>query len=172
MPRYRIALAVAAFAAAPALAQEQGPTSAQAALMNADGEQVGTAEFTSTPVGTLIRAELTGLPPGPHGFHIHETGACEAPTFESAGGHHNPTDAEHGFLVEGGPHAGDMPNIHVPESGALTIEVLNPFVRMEGGELFDDDGSALMVHAGADDYQSQPSGDAGDRLVCGVIEPS
>jgi superoxide dismutase, Cu-Zn family len=171
MPRFRIVFAIAALAAAPALAQEEGASSAQASLIGAEGEEIGTAEFTSTPVGVLIRAELSGLPPGEHGFHIHETGACEPP-FESAGGHYNPTDAQHGFLVEGGPHAGDMPNIHVPDSGELTIEVLNPFIRLEAGEIYDDDGSALLVHSGADDYQSQPSGDAGDRIACGVIEPS
>jgi Cu-Zn family superoxide dismutase len=172
MPKFRNALVlVAALAAAPAFAQNEMATGT-AALKGADGADMGAVTLTQTPAGVLIMAELTGLPAGVHGFHFHETGACEPP-FESAGGHYNPTGADHGFLVEGGPHAGDMPNIHVPESGSLTIEVLNANVTLEEGApetLFDDDGTALMIHAHADDYKSQPSGEAGDRLACGVVE--
>ncbi len=166
-----MALAAAVLAAGPALAQDDMAT-ATASLVGPDGTEHGTATFTDTPAGVLIRAELTGLPPGEHGFHLHETGECE-PDFGAAGGHYNPTNAEHGFNVTGGPHAGDMPNIHVPDSGDLTIEVLNTYVTLEEGAtatLFDDDGTALMIHAGADDYESQPAGDAGDRIACGVIE--
>jgi Cu-Zn family superoxide dismutase len=168
--RTTIALA-AALAAGPALAQGEMAT-ASASLVGPDGAELGTATFTDTPAGVLIEAELTGLPPGEHGFHLHETGACEAP-FESAGGHYNPSNAEHGFNVTGGPHAGDMPNIHVPDSGSLTIEVLNTYVTLQDGAastLFDEDGTALMIHSGADDYESQPSGEAGDRIACGVVE--
>jgi Cu-Zn family superoxide dismutase len=164
-----IALA-AVLAAGAALAQDA--MTATASLKGADGADHGTVTLTETPAGVLVRAELTGLPPGEHGFHFHETGACEPP-FESAGGHYNPTAAEHGFKAVGGPHGGDMPNIHVPESGDLTVEVFNAGVTLEDGApdtLFDDDGTALIVHAGADDYESQPSGDAGDRIACGVVE--
>ena len=128
--------------------------------------------FTQAASGVLVAAELSGLPAGPHGFHIHETGTCEPP-FESAGGHYNSAGAEHGFFAVGGPHAGDMPNIHVPESGSLTVDVLNTLVSLEEGApetLFDDDGSVIVVHADPDDYQGQPSGHAGDRIACGVIE--
>jgi Cu-Zn family superoxide dismutase len=173
MYRFRIVSFIAAFLfAAPAFAQSDEPLTAKATLKDADGADVGTVTFTEAATGVLINAELTGLPSGPHGFHIHETGACEPP-FESTGGHYNPAGAEHGFLAVGGPHAGDMPNIHVPESGALTVDVLNTLISLEEDApetLFDDDGSAILVHADADDYEGQPSGHAGDRIACGVIE--
>jgi len=122
-----------------------------------------------TPNGVLVYASFTGLPPGSHAFHFHETGQCEPP-FKSAGGHFNPDGSAHGFLVEEGPHAGDMPNIHVPTSGELAIENLSG-VRALEPDLLDDDGAAFIVHRGADDYTSQPSGAAGPRIACGVIEP-
>ena len=122
--------------------------------------------------GVLIDAELSGLTPGAHGFHLHEKGLCEASEgFKSAGGH-LAGSRRHGFTVEGGPHPGDMPNLHVPESGNLRIEVLNTLVSLSDsgeGALLDADGSALMIHSGADDYESQPSGDAGSRVACGEI---
>jgi superoxide dismutase, Cu-Zn family len=181
-PHLPTALILAAgLAASPALAQEDQPNvsetastgvSASADFINAEGAEAGTARLIQTPVGVLIQAELTGLPPGEHGFHVHQTGECEPP-FESAGDHFNPRDAQHGYFVAEGPHAGDMPNIHVPESGEVNVEAMNPFISLVEGEemLFDDDGAALMVHSGADDYQSQPSGDAGDRIACAIIEP-
>jgi superoxide dismutase, Cu-Zn family len=164
-------LALAALFAAPALAQDE-MAKAKAVMKGVDGAELGTVTFTETPAGVLILAELTGLPPGVHGFHLHETGSCE-PDFGAAGGHFNPSGAEHGFFTVGGPHAGDMPNIHVPDSGALTIEILMPSVTLKEGApatLFDDDGTSLVIHAGADDYKSPPSGKSGDRIACGVVE--
>jgi superoxide dismutase, Cu-Zn family len=108
------------------------------------------------------------LPAGDHAFHIHAVGKCVAPDFKSAGGHYNPEEDQHGIMNEAGPHAGDMPNIHVPESGQLHIEVLNQMVSLDG--LFDEDGSAIVIHEGPDDYTSDPAGDAGSRISCGVIE--
>jgi Cu-Zn family superoxide dismutase len=146
--------------------------SATANLQNQEGQDVGTVELRQTPNGVHLIANLTNLPAGEHGFHIHETGQCEG-DFTSAGGHYNPDGSEHGYNVEGGPHAGDMPNIHVPEGGALTVEYVNERVSLEEGAegaLSDEDGSAIVIHANADDYESQPSGDAGDRIACGVIE--
>ena len=162
------ALAGALVLAWPAAAADK----ASAVLKDADGKQVGQATLLTTPGGTLITLELTAAPPGTHGFHIHTVGKCEPPKFESAGGHFNPDDSKHGFLNEEGPHAGDMPNIHVPESGKLTVEVLNTLVTV-GGEnaLLDEDGAALMLHADADDYTSDPAGHAGGRIACGVIGP-
>lgn len=144
---------------------------ARAELVNAEGEVVGRAGLDSTPSGVLIRLRLDGLPPGRHALHIHETGACEAPDFESAGGHYNPFGREHGFRDAAGPHAGDLPNIVVPPSGELQLEVLADEVTLREGRaaLFDADGSALVIHAGADDYRTDPAGDAGDRLACGVV---
>ena len=150
---------------APAAAQ-----SAKAQLKDAGGKDVGTAELTQTPAGVLIRLSLTGLPPGEHGFHIHAVGKCEPP-FESAGPHFNPGNKHHGML-SGEGHAGDMPNLHVPSSGELSIELINAAVTLEPGKpnaLFDSDGSSLVIHAGKDDYRSDPAGNSGDRIACGVI---
>jgi Cu-Zn family superoxide dismutase len=154
-------LAVSAASAAPG-------DEASAAMVNADGVPVGTVELTETPQGTLITAKLSNLPEGSHGFHVHETGSCEPP-FTSAGGHYNPTSAKHGILSPEGMHAGDMPNIYVPASGELTIEILNAKLAVDES-LLDDDGAAIVVHAGPDDYQSDPAGDAGARIACGVIK--
>jgi Cu-Zn family superoxide dismutase len=163
-----VALVGALLAAATALAADN----ANAVLKDAQGKEVGTATLATTPSGTLITLELTAAPPGAHAFHIHTTGKCEPPKFESAGGHFNPDDSKHGFVNEGGPHAGDMPNIHVPDNGKFTVEVLNSLVNLSGeNALLDDDGAALVIHGDGDDYKSDPAGHAGDRIACGVIQP-
>ena len=152
--------------------QEEEWETATATLRDQEGKTVGTVELEETPTGVLLRVTLEAVPPGVHAFHIHETGQCEPP-FESAGGHFNPDGTAHGFFSDEGPHAGDMPNIHVPDSGALTFEVFNTLVTLVEGDpasLFDDDGSAIVIHAGEDDYESDPAGHAGDRIACGVIE--
>ncbi|HAQ35164.1 MAG: hypothetical protein CMF74_00510 [Maricaulis sp.] len=153
-----------------AFADDQEPATAHARLQLADGTPAGEVMLTETPSGVLIEAHLTGLPQGTHGFHIHQTGACE-PDFDAAGGHlADPDGQAHGFLVPGGPHLGDLENIHVPETGELTVETFNTRVSLdENGALMDGDGAAILVHSGPDDYRSQPSGDAGDRIACGVI---
>jgi Cu-Zn family superoxide dismutase len=155
-------------------AHSGSPTqTARATFVNQQGVQVGTATLAQAANGVLINIELTGLPPGGHGFHIHETGRCDPTTgFESAGEHYAPGGHTHGYLVEGGPHAGDMPNQFAGQDGRLRADVFNPNVTLYPGPLtlFDDDGSALIVHANADDYRNQPSGDAGGRVACAVIE--
>ena len=98
---------------------------ASAVLKDASGKEVGKAELTDTPSGVLIRLDLTGIPPGDHAFHVHAVGKCDAPDFKSAGPHFNPDETKHGLMNDQGPHAGDMPNLHVPESGKLVVEVLN-----------------------------------------------
>ena len=146
---------------------------ATATLMNPEGEEIGTAELTETPNhGVLIRIRVAGLEPGTHGFHIHETGECAAPEFSSAGGHYAPRGNAHGLLHPHGKHAGDLLNLEVPETGSVDTERLATGVTLlEGahGSLFDDDGSALVIHANADDYESQPSGGGGPKVACGVI---
>ena len=132
------------------------------------GKTVGTAMLRGTPNGTLVAIRFRGLPPGEHAFHIHAVGKCEPP-FKSAGGHYNPTGAKHGIMIAGGPHAGDMPNIHIAPNGALDIEVLNTKLVIDA-RLFDADGAAIVLHQKGDDYRSQPSGAAGGRIACGVIE--
>lgn len=143
-------------------------------LINEDGVGVGIATFNETEVGVEITLEAHHLKPGVHGFHIHEKGICEEPTFESAGGHFNPTNKKHGFNHPEGPHAGDMENIEVTEDGKLNVTIVNDLVTLKKGEvnsLFSTEGTSLMIHADSDDYISQPAGDAGERIVCGVITP-
>lgn len=144
---------------------------AKAELKNAKGEVVGQAELADTPNGVLIRVKLMNLPPGVHAFHVHTTGRCDPPDFTSAGGHLNPAKAMHGFHNEKGAHHGDLPNIHIPKDGMIEFEALADGVNIAGSNaLLDSDGAALMVHAGADDYRSDPAGDAGARIACGVIQ--
>jgi Cu-Zn family superoxide dismutase len=171
MQRNRYCLAaslVAALAlATPALAADK----AQATLKDAKGNEVGHATLFGTTGGVLISLDLTAVPPGDRAFHIHAVGKCEPPKFESAGPHFNPEEHQHGVMNPKGPHAGDMPNLHVPESGKLQIEVLNSTVALSETSLLDTDGSAIVIHASADDYQSDPAGNAGDRIACGVVTP-
>ncbi len=171
--RYRIlsaslaALLGVAAAALPAAAQ-----TATAPLKDAQGKEVGSANLTQTPRGVLVNLSVKGMPPGEHAFHIHAVGKCEPP-FTTAGGHFNPDNKKHGLMAADGAHAGDMPNLHVPQSGDLTIEVLNAAVTLEKGKpnsLLDSDGSALIIHASTDDYRTDPTGEAGGRIACGVVQ--
>lgn len=140
-------------------------------LKNAGGRTIGDAQLRETPHGVLLKVDLKNADPGTHAFHIHETGRCEGPTFESAGGHFAPGESGHGFLDDPRPHAGDLPNVHVPEDGKLSIEFLVEDVTLGSAShsLLDRDGSALVMHAKADDYRTDPAGAAGDRIACGVI---
>lgn len=162
-------------AAGLALALLAGPAAAQTAkaeMKDKDGKDVGTVTLTETPAGVLLMAELKGLPPGVHAFHVHAVGQCEPP-FTSAKGHFSPKGKKHGLRSKDGHHAGDMPNIHVPASGELTIEILNSkitLVKTKPRTVFDTDGSAIVIHAGPDDYKSDPAGNAGERIACGVIK--
>lgn len=163
---------IAALAAAPVLAQDSGQ-SVQAQVMTADGQDAGTVTFTQLANGVLVEADLQNLPEGEHGFHIHETGACE-PDFQAAGGHYNPAGAEHGLDSPDGPHAGDLPNIHVMADGTAMVDHVASQLTLAAEDddeapftLADADGSAIMVHAQPDDYQDVDS--AGDRIACGVI---
>lgn len=145
--------------------------SAKAALKNADGKDVGSVTLTQLPEGVLLNLAIKGLPAGEHAFHVHAVGKCEAP-FTSAGGHFNPGGKKHGVMAADGHHAGDMPNLHIPSTGELAVEVVNAAITLEKGKpnsVFDADGSAVIVHAGKDDYKTDPTGDAGGRIACGVI---
>jgi superoxide dismutase, Cu-Zn family len=155
--------------AAGASAQEV----AHAEFRDGQGRRVGEATISQTPrYGVLIRASFDGLPAGTRAFHIHEVGRCDAPDFQSAGGHFNPFGREHGWHNPRGAHAGDLPNLHVPESGRLTIEVLafeSLLSARAVSSLLGGGGRALVVHEGTDDYRTDPTGDAGGRVACAVI---
>ena len=172
MIRHALACTAALLLAGPALAQETPAATAKAAFVDADGKANGNADLMATTSGAvLIQLEVSGLPAGQWvAFHVHETGSCDHAThYESAGGHFNPGSKEHGFEAANGPHAGDMPNQYVGSDGVLRAQVLNTMVTLDKAET-GIVGRALMIHAKADDYKSQPSGDAGDRLACAVIE--
>jgi Cu-Zn family superoxide dismutase len=160
---------LSAAAASPAAAE----TLANAQLKDGSGKPVGDVDLVQTPAGVLIKLQLKGIGPGEHAFHIHAVGKCDAP-FESAGPHFNPTNHKHGVL-SGQGHAGDMPNLHVPQSGELSVEMLNAAITLDKGKpnsVLDNDGSSLVIHAKADDYKTDPSGNSGDRIACGVIQQS
>ncbi|HEX5959139.1 MAG TPA: superoxide dismutase family protein [Hyphomicrobiaceae bacterium] len=164
-----LALAAALFMLPGAGAAAQ---TAHASLKSADGKDVGSATLIQLPQGVLIQLSLQGLPPGEHAFHVHAAGKCEPP-FTSAGGHFNPGHKMHGIMAAKGAHAGDMPNLHIPPSGELAIEVVNTAVTLEKGEpgsLLGPNGTSLIVHAGKDDYETDPTGNAGGRIACGVVE--
>jgi Cu-Zn family superoxide dismutase len=164
---------VALAATAPGFAQAQrGPTAA-AELKSAKGQTVGRAELNEGAKGVMIRLHLEGAPAGDHAFHIHQVGKCDAPTFQTAGPHLNPTNMAHGVMSEKGAHLGDLPNVHVPAGGALDVEVFVPGAHLAGANgILDADGAALVLHAQPDDYRTDPSGSAGDRIACGVITKS
>ncbi|HEX6940190.1 MAG TPA: superoxide dismutase family protein [Longimicrobiales bacterium] len=168
-----ILLAIALILTAAPAPPAQEPPTARAELIDARGRNVGRASLRETPNGgVLIDLDISGLPPGSHGYHIHRTGRCDPPSFASAGDHYAPRGRSHGILHPDGPHAGDLLNVHIPAAGRIHVEQLAPHVTLapdETATLFDDDGSAIVIHADADDYRSQPSGDSGDRIACGVI---
>ena len=144
---------------------------AKASLKDATGKDVGQVQLVQTPHGVLLKMTLKGVPPGERAFHIHAVGKCEPP-FTSAGPHFNPAGHKHGMEAKEGSHAGDMLNLHIPANGELMIEIANPMISLVKGQpnsLFDADGSAIIIHAGADDYKTDPTGNAGDRIVCGVV---
>ena len=163
-----IASAIALFALTTAASAQSG----KATLKDAGGKEVGSAQLSQTPHGVLVRLTVKGVPAGEHAFHIHQTGKCEPP-FTTAGGHFNPGSKKHGVMAADGPHAGDMPNLHVPADGNLAVEVVNAAVTLDKDKpnsLYKPEGTALIIHAGKDDYKTDPTGDAGGRIACGVIE--
>ena len=148
---------------------------ARAEMRDSAGRELGLVRVLMTSTGARVTGTLTGLPAGAHGFHFHENGRCDGTTptpFESAGGHYNPAGRQHGTLNPEGPHSGDLPNVTVGADGRLVLADTGVVVTMNETEkagLFDADGSSLMIHARADDYRTNPSGNSGARIACGVV---
>ena len=142
-------------------------------LKDGTGKDVGTAKISSAAKGVKIALNLKGLTPGEHAVHIHTTAKCEGPAFTTAGGHFNPDSAHHGVnnTMTPKPHAGDMPNFTAKPDGTAKLTVTNAAVTLGEGSnsVFANGGTALMIHAKADDLMSDPAGNAGDRIACGTI---
>jgi Cu-Zn family superoxide dismutase len=155
---------------AAVLAQDRAPM-AKAELHNGQGELIGLVTLAETTDGVRVVAQVYGLQPGYHGFHIHEVGKCEPPGFKSAGEHFNPSGVPHGLKTPKGGHAGDLPNLLVAPDGTGVLVAYAPFVTLRTGRtsLFHDGGTAFIVHSQADDQVTDPSGNSGDRLACGVV---
>ena len=141
---------------------------AAADLRTAAGVGAGRATASEVAGGVRFTADVSGLTPGTHGIHVHTVGACDAPEFTTAGPHWNPTTAKHGTMNPQGPHKGDMPNLIVGADGRGTVAVTIPLATMDG--LLDADGAAMVVHANADDLMTDPSGNSGGRIACGVLQ--
>ncbi len=146
-----------------------GSAAARAQMRNASGRELGTLTLTDSAQTIVVSGRLAGLQPGQRAIHLHMAGRCDAP-FESAGGHWNPTNRQHGTQNPQGPHHGDLPNITVAADSTATVNVVTPGGMLRGSNgLLDADGAAVVIHAGTDDNRSDPAGNAGERVACGVI---
>jgi Cu-Zn family superoxide dismutase len=145
---------------------------ATADLSDAAGQPVGKATFTAGEGGVLVRIAVTGLKPGPHGFHLHAAGRCEGPDFKTAAGHFNPAGAQHGLDNPKGHHGGDLPNLVVGADGRGEGQGTLTGVTLGEGKasLFQAAGTALVIHADADDGKTDPAGNSGARIACGVVK--
>ena len=171
-----IATSIAAAASLTACATTSPPeteTIATASLVNQNGVPTGEARVLAIGTSLELAVTVQGLAPGQHGFHLHTTGRCTLPDFTSAGGHLNPTGSSHGLLGNDGNHLGDLPNLVARADGSASVQVpiegSRPYLL---GQLFDADGTAIVIHASPDDGVSDPAGNAGPRVSCGVLERS
>lgn len=166
-----LTLAAVLLTATSSLALAQANLSAQAAMQDAKGNKVGTIGLEETANGVVIKIAVTGLPPGEHAIHIHNVGTCEPP-FTTAGPHFNPEGKKHGSMSAEGQHAGDLPNITVAASGEAKADVTSKHVTLKpnvANSLFKPQGTSFIIHAGPDDNKTDPTGNSGDRIACGVI---
>lgn len=157
----------------PQVQAGSAPSAGRATVRNSSGATVGVLLLENTASGVRIRGALISLPPGSHGIHVHTVGKCDPAEFSTAGGHLNPSAAHHGLENPAGPHAGDLPNITTAPSGEAVVDLTTPRVSLTAtgtGALFDADGSAIVIHAAADDQRTDPGGNSGARIACAVIE--
>lgn len=151
-----------------------GGSSATATIRDGAGASLGTLRMEAVAGGVRISGQLAGLAPGAHGIHFHAIGRCDAPAFTSAGDHFNPRNSRHGLVNPEGPHAGDMPSVAADANGRAVVDHTTALVTLGGGAttLFDADGTAIVIHASSDDQRTDPSGNSGARIACGVVERS
>jgi Cu-Zn family superoxide dismutase len=144
---------------------------ARADIFDSGGKNIGMAIFKQTPDGVRITLEVHDLAPGLHGMHIHAAGECKTPHFKSAEGHFNPYGKQHGLKNPRGPHAGDLPNLLVQPDGTAKVTIMAPLVTLSPGKasLLSGKGTALVIHAKPDDEMTDPAGNSGERIACGVI---
>lgn len=150
-----------------------GAIRADARIIDGAGQTIGWARLTEDAAGQLhLNVQVAGLAPGRHGIHLHAVGQCVGPTFASAGGHHNPLGAQHGLDNPAGAHAGDLPNLEVNVAGRGHLDATSHHATLSSGavSLLDADGSAIVIHANEDDQRTNPTGNSGARIACGVIE--
>jgi superoxide dismutase, Cu-Zn family len=181
-----LALALPGFALAACQQEAAAPTEAPGSgqieeapavpLGAADGKVLGEIAAGDSAEGAVLKLTAQGLPPGTHGVHIHDVGLCEAPSFESAGPHWNPENKEHGLQNPQGPHRGDLPNLTVGNDGRAEVTMTVQGSNLSGSRAYgfsntilDENGAALVIHAGADDFKTDPSGNSGDRIACAVL---
>ena len=140
-----------------------------APIVDREGNEIGEVRLSEMQNGFVnVVVNVDGIPEGVHGVHLHETGDCSAEDFESAGPHIS-GDMQHGFDNAEGPHPGDLPNAHVQDDGVLAAQYMTDLITLDEAMIFDEDGSALIIHSNSDDYQTDPGGNAGDRIACGEI---
>ena len=169
---YKNLILIPALLCATAVFGQGTPKSAHADIVNAQGQKIGTAKILAAKEGVKIEVNVSQLPPGIHGIHIHNVGKCDGPDFTSAGPHLNPYTKKHGKDNPEGPHAGDLLNIEVNADGIGKATLLDKMVTLSDGpnSIFHEGGTAIVIHAKEDDYKTDPAGNSGARIACGVIQ--
>jgi Cu-Zn family superoxide dismutase len=166
---FEVLLMAASAASAPS---PPPPAPSPIEIRKADGSLAARAMVWQNHASVEVRVQAAGLPAGHYGVHVHAVGRCDGPAFATAGPHWNPTARQHGSLNPAGHHLGDLPNLDVDESGHGRLEFAITGASLSGaGGIFDADGAALVIHAAADDYRTDPSGNSGARIACGVLKP-